>query len=379
MAGDVTHKSDRSDDLPHIFSDCLGLLAEMYDSERAVFSYSTSLADGGYVNDFEHPLYMRYTINTLLGLYKLDQHWSFQWDVADSIETFLARNIDDVTNVGDQGLLLYLLARMGHDRLPGLYTSFVTDEVLSAESLGPKPVQELCWMLLGLTACARAGVGDAESRAKQLFTLLKTEYLDKRSLFIRHDLRPVRRDFVSFGAMVYFLKSWAEYADAFDDQQAGEIVATSTRSLMDCQLDDGGWPWFYHVPSGKVMDVYEVYGVHQDAMSMLFLFPARDLGVEGIDEATRRSVQWLFGHNDVGQPMINEDPFLIYRSIRRRGGAERAKRFLRGVTRGPLGLTAGQVNPSKLEINPECRSYHIGWLIYAWADQTDPDGWFKKN
>jgi hypothetical protein len=24
--------------------------------------------------------------------------------------------------------------------------------------------------------------------------------------------------------------------------------------------------------------------------------------------------------------------------------------------------------PTRLHVNRECRSYHLGWLLYAWAD-----------
>ena len=234
-------------------------------------------------------------------------------------------------------------------------------------------------MLLGLTACARQGLADAELKAQRLYQLLNALYVEKRSLFVRHNLQPLRRDFVSFGAMVYFLKSWAEYAAAFDDEGARRTFRVAAQNLMVRQLDDGGWPWFYHVPSGKVMDVYEVYSVHQDSMAMLFLFPARDLGVEGIDEVTRRSVQWLYGCNDLQQSMLRNEPFFIHRSIRRRVGATRARRFARATAHGLLGREATQIDADRLEINRECRSYHIGWLLYAWADQADADAWFTPD
>jgi hypothetical protein len=379
--------SDRIDDdaaatspslgLPRIFEKCVHLLSEMFDEERSLFSYSTDIVGGRLVNDFDHPLHMRYTINTWLGLVKLSEHHQFDWDVPAGVDRFLARNLDDVTNPGDQGLLLYLLARAGHDRLPELYKRFVTDDLISDERLNPLPVQELCWILIGLTASATSGIADAEDKAHRVFSRLDEQYVDHRSQFIRHSLQPVRRDFVSFGAMVYYLKSWAEYASAFDNERARRIVSEAVPRVIDRQLADGGWPWFYHVPSGRVMDVYEVYGVHQDAMAMLFLFPARAFGVDGIDQATRRSVQWLYGSNDLGRSMINDDPFLIHRSIRRKSGAGRGARLVRGVVRGPLGLSARPVEAAKLEVNPECRSYHIGWLVYAWADQPDPDSWFS--
>ena len=48
---------------------CVGaleFLGNAYDEERALFSYSARFVDGRFVNDFENPLALRYTVNTLL-------------------------------------------------------------------------------------------------------------------------------------------------------------------------------------------------------------------------------------------------------------------------------------------------------------------------
>ncbi len=119
------------------------------------------------------------------------------------------------------------------------------------------------------------------------------------------------------------------------------------------------------------MDWYQVYSVHQDSMAMLFLLPAFDSGVEGAKDAICKSYKWLFGNNQLQKAIIQQNPFFIYRSIKQKQFAERPVRIIKSVTNKIMGRNANLVNPQCLEINEECRSYHIGWIIYAWAGRND--------
>ena len=118
------------------------------------------------------------------------------------------------------------------------------------------------------------------------------------------------------------------------------------------------------------MDWYQIYSVHQDSMAMLFLLPALELGVEGAKEAIRKSYLWLFGNNELNKFLILKEPFFIYRSIKRRENFEREKRFLRSIKNSAFNKQAKSVSPQKLSINTECRSYHLGWILYAWSGRT---------
>jgi hypothetical protein len=65
--------------------------------------------------------------------------------------------------------------------------------------------------------------------------------------------------------------------------------------------------------------------------------------------------------------MILDNPFFIYRSIRQKTTFERAQRYFRALGSHILNRRAEPLPASCLEINRECRSYHIGWLLFAWA------------
>ncbi len=82
--------------------------------------------------------------------------------------------------------------------------------------------------------------------------------------------------------------------------------------------------------------------------------------------ATERSLRWNLGANELGAPMALTDPHpWIYRSIERVERAPRIRRYLRGI--GPPPRTAPP-RAAHLRINRECRSYHLGWVLYVWSD-----------
>ncbi len=90
-------------------------------------------------------------------------------------------------------------------------------------------------------------------------------------------------------------------------------------------------------------------------------------GISEARTAIENSYRWLFGKNELHELMIHNSPFFVYRSIRRKTRLERATRYVRALACSALSVEAGTVSPTHLEINKECRSYHIGWLLFAWA------------
>jgi len=230
-------------------------------------------------------------------------------------------------------------------------------------------LQELSWAILGLVTYAEQRPSDgARAQAGRLLGLIAERYGDPRAPLPDFTASRWRRGFVSFGAIAYYLMALVRYGTGFDDGPALDRFRTITGVVTGLQGPCGEWPWFIDARRGRVLDWYQVYSVHQDAMSMLFLLPALDLELPAIRETIQRSFRWIHGANELGVDMVCEQPFLIWRSIRRRERHERARRYLRS------GLSVGlaqRPEPTMLEINKECRSYELGWILYAWAGRTD--------
>jgi hypothetical protein len=347
------------------------LLEQMYDPSNGLFSYSTRIVDGKYQNDFDHPRAQRYSINSLAGIHRMTLAHPGSWDFGKVLERYLEKHLESVTDAGDKGLLLYVLAECRHPhatRQFDIVKKLAVDEKVYCSQV----LQDACWLLYGLIAYSR-NFSDAESRAlaKQCYNWLTSRFMNGTSLFPYHKVTGPRKRFVSFGGITYFLKAIYEYASTFDDLSASQLFKDAVGEILLRQGPMGEWAWFYDSMSGRVVDWYEVYSVHQEAMAMLFLLPAHDMGVSEVESAIDSSVSWLFGRNELGAKIMVDAPFFSYRSIRRSGPMQRQIRIARAALLAASGKKAGHAEPSKLEINKECRSYEMGWTLYAWAGRND--------
>jgi hypothetical protein len=303
--------------------------------DDALFPYSTRLVDGRLVHDYEHPHTLRYTINSLLGLRAFGAPGA-----EEKVDAFVHLRLPDVTNPADLGLAAVLLG-----------------DAVALDGLEPQTMQERCWLLWGAVATGR------DALAEELYRGLDVHPgsglpLHSRSLH--------RRRIVSFGAIVYFLKALREYADATGDDRAAERFRSGVERMLAIQGPRGEWPWMIDVASGIPLDVYPVFAVHQDAMAMLFLHPALDDGLPGVEDAIARSLAWVDGANELGEPMWIDEPPLLWRSIRRDESLRPQRRFARSLARSLAGR-AGSDATARAVVNRECRSYHPGWILYAWA------------
>jgi hypothetical protein len=299
-------------------------------------------------------------------------------------------------STGNVGLTLSLLCEIASAQ-----TGRVADEArrrtAEVERLSGVPLQDACWLLSGLCDHVRL-TGDESSVAavRMLFGALMKRYMVNGCLFPRHLPTGPRRHIVSFGGVTYFLRALNDVAESTHDEFAAGLCSELTLRVIAAQGTCGEWPWHYDAQTGRVLELYEVYAVHQEAMAMLFLLPALRRGVAGAELAIRRSYRWILGENELGVPMFNEDPFMPYRSIRRRlpllsedsrsrtTGAgntlERGRSWAVAGSRRALGLAAAHARPTRLEVNRECRSYEIGWMLYVWSgvsgfDEFTSDIW----
>ncbi|MEA2143104.1 MAG: hypothetical protein QOI64_1534, partial [Solirubrobacteraceae bacterium] len=228
---------------------------------------------------------------------------------------------------------------------------------------------ELCWVILGLVTYAETRPSDeARALAGRLVRVVAEHYGDPRAPLPDFTGSRWRRGFVSFGAIAYYLMALARYGTAFDDAPTIDRLRSATAAVTSLQGPYGEWPWFIDARRARVLDWYQVYSVHQHAMSMLFLLPAHDLGLPAMRETIESSFRWILGANELGVSMMRDQPFLICRSIRRRERHERARRYLRSALSVGLGR---RLDPAELEVNEECRSYELGWMLFAWAGRAD--------
>jgi hypothetical protein len=337
-------------------------LLATWDPDRALFPFSSRLEGSRIVNDHAHPIAVRYTINSLLGLVEAARAQTLGItldEVREMSERFFAHDPERIELPADQGLALVLQAALGADR--GTLAAWLS-RVDRAARMSTLTVHDLAWLLWGAAAAARAGA-PAEAVAYAALRRIEAEHVDAGTGLPRHSTARYRRDLVSFGSLVYFLRAMHEAAGLGDERARARFEAGVARAI-ELQGPLGEWPWMINCRSGRVFDFYPVFAVHQDSMAMLFLHPALDRGLPGAGEAIAGSLAWDFGANELGVPMFVREPFFAYRSIERVERAPRARRYARSLRRGGPAAT---VDARRVRINDECRSYHLGWFLYAWS------------
>jgi hypothetical protein len=335
-------------------------LLASWDPLRALFPFTSWLHDGRVIYDYEDPVAVRYTANSLLGLVEAARSRDLGVELDDveaMTRTFLRPG--RIRSPADVGLIALLRARLGE---PARALSAPLRDVRDALAQHPRELnmQDLAWLLWGGAEIRRAGVGIATDVVELAHRQIAGR-LHPATGLPRHSLRRLGRDVVSFGSLTYYLRAMHEAALTLRDPVADVAFMAGVERAMSLQGELGEWPWMISARTGAAFDRYPVFAVHQDAMAMLFLHPAQDAGMAGAGAAIARSLGWDFGANELRCEMFERRPFFAYRAIERAERMPRARRYLRSL-RPPATTGAARVR-----INRECRSYHLGWILFAWA------------
>lgn len=229
---------------------------------------------------------------------------------------------------------------------------------------------------LGMMLCAVVSKNEDHrtawsDRADRLYRFLVERFSCESGLFFDR-VGGLRRRWASFATQAYMTLACYRYGEVFGHPAAIQLANRCTRKLIDLQGPMGEWPWFYDVYQGKVVDFYEVYSVHQDGMAPAFLEHAERHGLQQATRALKTGFAWIYGDNQLGRSMLVPELGLIIRSHLRRGELRsKAKRAARSIVRSFAGGVEKPVGPEHLELRLECRSYHLGWVIWSFAERHD--------
>ncbi len=322
---------------------------------------------------------LRYTCITLIGLVAaaraglrpaLDVH---------RLVNGVAERSGEIGNPGELGLLLWCLSDH-HQRLTPAHEQVLARVPLSRDGLDALTSTELGWLVSGLSrtsvlAPARADIAD---RARAAYETLRANYGEATGLFCYGGRaggrlrRHLRRQLGFFDNQVYGIHAGVDYHRAFDDRAALAMAERCTEQILAAQGPLGQWAWHYDVRTGAVVDRYPVYSVHQHGMAPMALRAIAETTRRNHADALERSVAWVFGANELGEPMIDHDRGVIWRSIRRRVARGTLIHVfkvlsLAGLQRARERLARMVNTRGRLERDLECRPYELGWLLLALA------------
>jgi hypothetical protein len=271
---------------------------------------------------------------------------------------------------GDIGLYLWSDARRSSGRSGRLLP--LLERKLAAGGLDTLEGMEVAWIIIGLANTIAAG-GDAaaEPLLKRALAQLLEGNAAQSGLFHHHGTEDLRRRFPNFATQIYGVLALAETARLELDGRALDAGRRAAEALLRLQLPDGGWPWIFDADRGRVVERYEVYSVHQDAMAPMGLLSLAEVsGERAYADAALRGLDWIHGNNELGADMVDTDARMIYRSIRRTKPWDRLVLVANTASSRFVGrpLRSGA---SKPEINATCRPYHLGWILEGWCGREE--------
>jgi hypothetical protein len=177
----------------------------------------------------------------------------------------------------------------------------------------------------------------------------------------------------SFAAQVYPLHGFATYHRLTGEPPPPALARVAGR-IVDAQGPLGQWWWLYSTKTRAVLEGYPVYSVHQDGMAFMALLPVEALGVGAYRAPLALGLDWLTDRNELSTDLVRRDPPFIFRNIQRAGSDADA---MFGISRGNLASVVARslrpgadrtvADPDELEVLRECRPYHLGWLLHAFA------------
>jgi len=310
-----------------------------------------------------------YTLNVLLGLTRV-RRVPRSIDVPHTFRRNVSRLVSLPVSKYAFGVALWTGAELRLE-LPGEVLHHI-DIMLSDQSKWRSfRAQDIGMIVAGVVAQAKYNPQKWFPVASELFAFLIDRYYSPSGLFFDAPFG-LRRWFGSFATQTYLTLACYAYGELVNDTRAIEIANTCTRKLIALQGPNGEWPWFFDAASGRVVDFYEVYSVHQCGMAPAFLEYAERHGVLEARNAIIEGFNWILGQNQLGVPMLVPELNLTIRSQVRKGELNSKNwRILRALRNSILGRQATLIDPAGLELRCECRSYELGWILWSFGQRSD--------
>lgn len=286
----------------------------------------------------------------------------------DFLEALLLARLAEATP-GDIGLVAWMCSR-GSTDAQVLLNRFRSTEL---DALHKLPTMEAAWLVLGAAHLASRGDSGWVEQADRFLAYLRSRLVPSTGLFLHYHSNASRRArFANFATEIYALMALATVANA---SWAGglqcSVLPEAVRladALVDAQRVDGGWPWLYDTRRGTVVEDYEIYSVHQNAMAPIALIEMFEAtGDRRYLDAMRNGMSWSLGNNELGTSLYTH-PNFVYRSIRRRPPISRI--VLATNTVASLAHLPAYRGGFGHELNCTWRPYEPGWVLEAFAGRA---------
>lgn len=344
----------------------LGELARMYEPSDGLFLFRLRRGSAGLVRE---GLSRRYTAIAAIGLAgeRPETARTVLGTELAALGDRLLQDIGSVGNLGDAALTLWAGVQVGNPRLGGAFERLVA--LRPAE--GARFTVELAWTLSALSLHETPSAG--KLREQVAGRLL--DGFDASSGLFPHVIGGeggLRSHVACFADLVYPIQALSYYSRVSGSRAALEAAARCAERLCRLQGPAGQWWWHYDVRTGRVLEPYPVYAVHQNAMAPMALFDLREAGGPDFGGNVQRGVAWLESCPELdGNSLVDARAGVIWRKVARREPGKLSRTLQALASRARPGLRVPGLDrlfpPGRVDY--ETRPYEAGWLLYAYPRQ----------
>lgn len=316
----------------------------------------------------------RYTATALIGLAGEDQHIAAEVLGNHSRQDVCGRliaNFGESQELGEVALTTWAARMLQH---PRAHKAVDTLKRMDPAS-GVHPTVELSWALTALSigGCEATDMALAERIADALIGSFRQE----SGLFphapAKKGLSALRAHVSCFADFVYPIQALAHYHQATRDAQAAKIACHCAKRMCQLQGPEGQWWWHFDIRTGRVVERYPVYSVHQDSMAPMALFALAEACGRDYSKSIEKGLRWLANPAEITGSLVDTERNVIWRKVARREPG----RLVRGLQATTSRLHPAIRIPAVDSIFPpntvdyESRPYHMGWILHAWpANRT---------
>jgi len=311
----------------------------------------------------------RYTATALIGLANEDKSVAAEVLGGHSGEEICAKLIADLNEPRELGevALTAWAARMLHH--PDSSKAIEALRRMEPAS-GTHPTVEFSW---ALTALAIAGDDTADTAlAERLANDLIGSFRTESCIFPHgpagRGLAALRSHVSCFADFVYPIQALSHYYKATGDTRAAEVAASCAETMCRLQGPEGQWWWHFDIRTGRVIERYPVYSVHQDSMAPMALHALAEACDIDHSESIEKGLQWLASPAEKIESLIDEERTVIWRKVARREPAKLARTLQATASRIHSAVRFPAVDAifPPAEIDYETRPYHMAWILHAW-------------
>ena len=343
-------------------------LLPMFDPSSQLFCCRLKLERSGLVRE---GLSRRYTIISLLGLHRAEANGSHSPVDAKAVLSGLLHKTTWISNLGDLGLLLWLCALARPESLEEVCSRLDVQNALAQfREAREGRTMELAWFLSGLahTVLAlpanRLKLTDLATRAYELLAENQGDQGIFGHLAPKKTVAGVFRGRIgTFADQVYPIYALTRFAQAYQVHSALQMAQRCAEAICKVQGPLGQWWWHYDASTGQVLRKYPVYAVHQDGMAPMALFALGEATRSDYREPILKGLAWINGNNELGRDVRDASAGVIWRSIYRPASWKKYRDEVCELLR----LDQPAVLVGDLMTLCECRPYHLGWILYAFA------------